>query len=67
MRIVIVGNGAAGNEAAVNLRKLDSHCEIVMLARESYPAYSACALPDVLAGWIPLKQTFLLKEEITPD
>jgi protoporphyrinogen oxidase len=28
MRIVIVGNGAAGNEAAVNLRKLDSHCEI---------------------------------------
>jgi NADH oxidase (H2O2-forming) len=63
MRIVIVGNGAAGNEAAVNLRKLDSHCEIVMLARESYPAYSACALPDVLAGWIPLKQTFLLKEE----
>ena len=63
MRILIVGNGAAGNQAAVSLRKLDSSCEIVMLAEQNYPNYSACALPDVLAGWIPLKKTFLMAEE----
>lgn len=63
MKILIVGNGAAGNQAAVSLRKLDPHCEIIMLAGESYPAYSACALPDVLAGWIPLSKTFLMQEE----
>ncbi len=63
MKILIVGKGAAGNQAAVSLRRLDSSCEIVMLAKESYPAYSACALPDVLAGWIPLKKTSLMDKE----
>jgi NADH oxidase (H2O2-forming) len=59
---MIVGNGAAGNQAAASLRKYDSQCEIVMVDRESYMAYSACALPDVLAGWIPLGKTFLQQE-----
>ncbi len=59
MRVLIIGNGAAGNQAAACIRKHSSECEIVMFARESFPEYSACALPDVLAGWIPLDKTFL--------
>ncbi len=59
MRVLIIGNGAAGNQAAASIRKYNSVCEIVMFAIESYPEYSACALPDVLAGWIPLSKTFL--------
>ncbi len=59
MRVIIIGNGAAGNQAAASIRKHSSECEIVMFARESFLEYSACALPDVLAGWIPLDKTFL--------
>ncbi|KUG03065.1 nadh oxidase of the flavin-dependent disulfide reductase family [hydrocarbon metagenome] len=59
MRVVIVGNGAAGNQAAASIRKYSSECEIIMFAREPFPEYSACALPDVLAGWIPLDKTYL--------
>ncbi len=59
MRVLIVGNGAAGNQAAASIRKYSSENEIIMFAREPFPEYSACALPDVLAGWISLDKTYL--------
>ncbi len=59
MRVLIVGNGAAGNHAAASIRKYNPKCEILMFDREPFPEYSACALPDVLAGWIPLNKTYL--------
>lgn len=59
MRIIIIGNGAAGNQAAQTIRKCDPEAEIIILGAESEPFYSACALPDYLAGWIKRDQLFL--------
>ncbi|MFQ6076224.1 MAG: FAD-dependent oxidoreductase [Candidatus Bathyarchaeia archaeon] len=52
-RIAIVGANAAGIDAASAARKTDRKAEIVLVTRESYPAYSRCGLPYVLAGEIP--------------
>lgn len=58
-RIVIIGNGAAANAAADTIRSLDPRRPITMIAREGFPLYSACALPDSLSGWVDRKQVFL--------
>lgn len=62
MRIVIIGNGAAGNQAAENIRKHDDQIELIMLSHETFPEYSACALPDCMAGWISRSNLFLKNE-----
>jgi len=59
MNILIIGNGAAANQAAESIRKYNRACGITMFAKEIYPEYSACALPDILAGWCTLEKTFL--------
>lgn len=59
MRIIIIGNGAAGNQAAQTILSHDPDAEITILGAESIPFYSACALPDYLAGWIRRDQLFL--------
>ncbi|HWP98011.1 MAG TPA: FAD-dependent oxidoreductase [Syntrophomonadaceae bacterium] len=59
MRVVIVGSGAAGNQAAETLRQLDSEVDITIVGADQEPFYSACALPDYLAGWVPRKTLFL--------
>ncbi|MEN6327891.1 MAG: FAD-dependent oxidoreductase [Syntrophomonas sp.] len=59
MRIIIIGNGAAGNQAAQTIQNYDPEVEITILGAESIPFYSACALPDYLAGWIKREQLFL--------
>lgn len=58
-RIVIIGNGAAGNSAAETLRQSDPRVEVVMAAMENLPAYSACALPDYLSDNIDRKKLFI--------
>ncbi|MDD4550229.1 MAG: NAD(P)/FAD-dependent oxidoreductase [Syntrophomonadaceae bacterium] len=59
MRIIIIGNGAAGNQAADTIRKYEHDAEIIIISHEEFPAYSACALPDCMAGWVPRPQLFL--------
>ena len=59
MRIVIIGNGAAGNEAAETIRKYDDAVELLMISAETFPLYSACALPDCISGWVSREQLFL--------
>ena len=59
MRIIIIGNGAAGNQAAQTIQNYDPEAEITILGAESVPFYSACALPDYLASWIKRDQLFL--------
>ena len=50
MRHVIIGNSAAGISAAETIRRLDPGCSITIISDESYPAYSRCLLPELLAG-----------------
>lgn len=58
-RIVIIGNGAAGNSAADTVHRLNPEASIIMVAREPFPEYSACALPDYLSGWVKREQLFI--------
>jgi len=67
MRIAVIGNGAAGNEAAETIRKYDKDAEIIMFSQEDYPEYSPCALPDYIAGWIPRTRLFLKEHKDYED
>jgi nitrite reductase (NADH) large subunit len=50
MRYLIVGNGAAGIEAALNIRKLDSDGEIKIIAQSKNHFYYRPRLIEYLAG-----------------
>ena len=50
MKVVIIGNHAAGLSAAETLRKGDGGCEIVVISIEDAPPYSRCLIPYVLSG-----------------
>jgi len=63
LHYLIIGNGVAGNEVADTLRREAADCEITLISQEKYPEYSACALPDCLAGWAVKDKLFLKTEE----
>ena len=50
---MIIGANAAGVHAANAARKTDPKAKITLVDKESYPAYSRCGIPYVLAGEIP--------------
>lgn len=50
MRVVIIGNGIAGNHVAFSLRERSRGVEILILSAESVPEYDPCSLPYYLAG-----------------
>lgn len=52
---IIIGNGAAGNAAAENIRKHDKTGKIIIFSKEKYPFYYVPALPEFLAGEKELK------------
>ena len=58
-RIVILGNGVAGNTALEAIRASGSSPEVVLLSEEPYPEYSACVLPHYVSGYLPRKRVFL--------
>ena len=70
MKVVIIGNGVAGNSAVSTMREVDENIEITIISEEIFPEYSACVLPDYLAGEIKRESVFLkslddyLKENI---
>ena len=63
MKAVVIGNGIAGFSAASTLRRLTEQCDITMVARETTPLYSACVLPDYIAGKIPREHAFVKTEK----
>jgi len=60
-KIVIIGNGPAGNEAASIIRK-HSNRAISMFSKESHPEYSACFLHDFVSGTLDRELLFLKNE-----
>jgi NAD(P)H-nitrite reductase large subunit len=52
MRIIIVGNSAAGTAAIEAIRQHDRQSSIVQLSDEAFPLYSRCLLPYYMAGTI---------------
>jgi NAD(P)H-nitrite reductase large subunit len=61
MRIVIIGNSAAGTAAIEAIRQHDRESSIVQLSDETFPLYSRCLLAYYIAGAIP--QALLLYRE----
>jgi len=59
MRVIIIGNGAAGNQAAETIKQHSPDTQVIMIARETHPLYSPCALPDCLAGNLERNKLFL--------
>lgn len=59
MDVLVLGNGVAGNTASSTLRELDKEAHITIISEESFPEYSACALPHYIAGEYSRRRLFL--------
>ena len=60
--LLIIGNGAAGNCAALAARRADAGMSITVLGMEKHCEYSNPALPDYLSGELPLEKMFVRDE-----
>ena len=47
---VIIGNGSAGNGAAITLRERDPACRITIITMSSLPFYNRYDLPRIFEG-----------------
>jgi len=56
MKVVIIGNHAAGISAAETLRRGDASCQIVMISTEDTPPYSRCLIPMLVSGEKSLRE-----------
>ena len=63
MKILIVGNGIAGNEVATVLRKRNSEHSITLLSKERVPEYDPCTLTYFVSGDVPRDVVFRRKFE----
>ncbi len=63
MKVVIIGNGIAGNQAAFTLRKKNPKDEICIISAENVPEYDPCSLPYFLGGDARKKDIFRKKME----
>jgi len=59
MIVIVLGNGVAGNTASSTLRNLDNQADITIISEETFPEYTACALPHYIAGEFDREQLFL--------
>lgn len=59
LEVVVVGDGIAGYTAAAEIRRLKPQANITLIGAEKLPPYSACALPDYLAGYQPREGVFI--------
>ncbi|NMC60476.1 MAG: FAD-dependent oxidoreductase [Candidatus Methanofastidiosa archaeon] len=50
MKLVIIGGGASGSEAALEARKFDKNAEITIIEKQNFPQYSLCGLPYAVSG-----------------
>jgi NADH oxidase (H2O2-forming) len=61
MKVLIIGNGIAGNQVAFSLRERNREIEICILSAESVPEYDPCSLPYFLGGDCEKKTVFRKK------
>ena len=51
--VVIIGNGPAGNQAAMSIRENDPEIRITLISRERGACCRPHLFPDLIAGKIP--------------
>jgi len=59
VRVVILGNGIAGNAVASGIRKYNKLCKIIIVSGENAAGYDPGALPYYVSGDVPRKEVFL--------
>lgn len=63
MKIVIIGNGIAGNQVAFTLVQNGSKDDICIISAEGVPEYDPCSLPYFLGGDVEKNSVFRKKIE----
>ncbi|MCP4136481.1 MAG: NAD(P)/FAD-dependent oxidoreductase [bacterium] len=63
MKYIIIGNGAAGMDAAQAIRKNDPHGEITLISKSRNLHYYRPRLIEFLAGEVPLEKLVTFKPE----
>ena len=63
MKIVIIGNGIAGNQVAFTLRGQRPDLHICIISAEGVPEYDPCSLPYFLGGDVEKEDVFRKKME----
>ena len=63
-KVIIVGGVAGGASAAVRLRRLDEHAEIILFERGEHISFANCGLPYYIGEVIKDKQKLLVE---TPE
>ena len=63
MKAVIIGNSAAGLNAAESFRKYDHDSSLTIVSSETGPAYSRVLLPYYLRSRIPYENMFIRDDE----
>jgi len=63
MRIVIIGNGIAGNSVVEKVREFDKDSNITIISQEKCNTYSACVLAKCLSGEIIREKVFIKNDE----
>jgi NADH oxidase (H2O2-forming) len=58
MKVVIVGNGIAGNEVAFSLRRARKNWEVTIVSAEHVPEYDPCSLPYFIGRDVPRRTVF---------
>lgn len=58
-RIVIIGNGIAGNSVISGVRTYDKNVPVTLISEEKDPLYSPCAFHKYLSGEIEERKLFL--------
>ncbi|PIX20757.1 MAG: NADH oxidase [Deltaproteobacteria bacterium CG_4_8_14_3_um_filter_51_11] len=58
MKVVIIGNGIAGNQVAFSIRERCRETEICIVSAEDVPEYDPCSLPYYLGGDCEKKAVF---------
>ncbi len=63
MKIIIIGNGAAGIAAAESVKKKDTSISITMISNEKHPHYSRPRVIEFLSGKVTREQIIIRKKE----
>ncbi|PZN12327.1 MAG: NAD(P)/FAD-dependent oxidoreductase [Bacillota bacterium] len=58
-RYVVIGNGVAGTTAAEQLKQIDPHSHVTLIAAEPYPLYNRVSLPHYLKGTVSEDKVFM--------
>lgn len=67
MKVVIIGNSAAGLAAHKAFRKYDKESEITIISKETGPAYSRVLIPYILRGKVDYDNIFIRDDNYYTD